>query len=1195
MVMMPCTAPTLCGSRPRGGANAAATLIQAPQSQTGRSGWLGRFCSGAILALSFLLASPSVWGAEPPVDFNRDIRKILSENCFACHGPAAKPMANGKKALRLDLPEVATDAKGGKAAISPGHPERSEMIRRITTSDADDKMPPSDSGKKLTSAQIATLEKWIRQGAPYARHWSYAPPVRPALPSLKPSMASWVKNPIDPFIVERLAQDKLTPSPEADRETLIRRASLDLTGLPPSVEEVDAFLTDRKPGAYERLVDRLLAKPSFGEHWARLWLDQARYADSSGYADDPPRTIWAFRDYVIRALNENKPFDRFTLEQIAGDLLPDGGDEALVATAFHRNTLTNNEGGTNDEEFRNVAVVDRVNTTLAVWMGTTMACAQCHNHKYDPITQEDYFKVFAILNNTADADRTDESPVLPLLSAEQKQQKKELGAEIARLEAVVKTPTEALSREQVEWEAHLQAPLVWETLAVQSARSQEGAAVQISEDNSVHFAKAGKTDVYTLTLPIREPRKLIALGIEALPEESLPGGPVGHGDGNFVLSRLSATVVPPQGSTTSARYVRVELPGEAKFLSLAEVQVFSGSNNIALRGDARQSSTAFGGNATLAIDGNTDGQYEKAKSTTHTEQSKNPWWELDLKSIQPIDRIAIWNRTDGVGDRLAGFKLILLDAQRKPVWEQTVAAAPTPSAELRPDGSRPIPFSQAVADFSQKDFDASQILNNGDVKNRGWAIAPRHHEAHALTLVAQEPTVLSPGSNLVIRLEQLSQYAHTTLARLRIRTTADPRAAEIARIPADVLTALKLAPEKRTGAQKEAIRSHFLTLAPGLKKERDALASARQQLEGIKPYTTVPVLRELSGDQRRKTFVQKRGNWMDLGAQVSEGLPSAFNQATAPSNRMDRVALARWLVDRSNPLTARVEVNRLWESLFGIGIVRTSEEFGSQGEPPSHPALLDWLAVELMDHGWNVKHILRLMATSATYRQSSKVSPELAASDPENRLLARGPRFRLSAEMVRDQALSVAGLLSPKMYGPPVKPLQPSTGLSAAFGSGIDWETSKGEDQYRRALYTTWRRSNPYPSMATFDAPNREVCTVRRERSNTPLQALVTLNDPVYLEAAQALGQRVMQGGKTTQERLRYGFRLCLARPPSTAELTKVTHLLEAARERFAKEPEKATAFAGKKVNEGTPVADAAAWTVIGNVLLNLDEMLMKR
>jgi mono/diheme cytochrome c family protein len=789
--------------------------------------------------------------AQGTVSFNRDIRPILSNTCFGCHGPDDKAR---KADLRLDTEDGLFGDRGDHAVVVRGKPEQSEMIARITASEPAKRMPPRKSGKKLTPQEIDLIARWIKQGAPFARHWAYSKPIRPALPKVKDS--NWPKNPIDSFLLSRLEREGLRPSPEADRYALIRRLSLDLTGLPPALEEVDAFVNDRDPEAYEKLVDRLLAKTAYGEHWAHLWLDLARYADSAGYADDPLRTIWLFRDYAIRALNANKPFDQFTIEQIAGDLLPNPTREQLIATAFHRNTLTNNEGGTDREEFRNVAIVDRVNTTMAVWMGTTINCAQCHNHKYDPITQEEFFRFFALFNNTADADRPDEAPVLSIFTGPQEEERKKWQAEIARLEAELRAPRPVTKAGQTKWES-------------------------------------------------------------------------------IVLERLGTPLVRTQ------------------------------------------------------------------------------------------DELARRNRM--------------------------------PPLELRP-------------------------INR--------------------------------------RLGELSK-----------------------------------------------------------------------KLDELKPVT-VPIMRELPQGQRRVTKIQHRGNFLDVGKVVSEGTPAAFPALPEGAPR-SRLTLAKWLVDENNPLTARVIVNRYWEQIFGIGIVATSEEFGAQGELPYHPELLDWLATELVRLNWDLKAFLKQLVTSAAYRQSSRVTPDLEQRDPDNRLLARGPRIRLSAEMVRDQALAVSGLLSGKMYGPPVHPPQPALGISAAFGSGIDWQTSTGEDRYRRALYTMWRRSNPYPSMATFDAPNREVCTVRRSRTNTPLQALVTLNDPVYLEAAQALARKIVTGGgSTTPERARYAFRLCLSRPPHDSELARLVQLYEQAFGRLQPQPEQARKLAAES---GGPPAELAAWTVVGNVLLNLDEMLMKR
>jgi mono/diheme cytochrome c family protein len=768
------------------------------------------------LMLPLLLLFPvTAVAAEPPVDFNRDIRGILSNNCLQCHGPDEQERKGGTDGLRLDLRDDALADLGGYAAIVPGDPAKSALWERITSADPDLRMPPPGSGKKLSARERELVRRWIEGGANYARHWSYEPPVRPPVPQV--ANAAWPRTPVDFFILSRLEREGLTPQSEADRYALARRLSLDLTGLPPTFAEADEFVNDASPDADQRYVDRLLKQEAYGEHWARLWLDLARYADSAGYADDPPRTIWAYRDYVIRAFNHNTPFDQFTIDQIAGDLLPKPTEDQLIATAFHRNTLTNNEGGTNDEEFRNVAIVDRVNTTFAVWMGTTITCAQCHSHKYDPITQTEFFQVFAILNQTEDADRRDESPLYELWTPETRQKK-----------AAVETELQALS---------------------------------------------------------------------ALPND------------------------PPS--------------------------------------------------AVIAIE----------------------------------------------------------------------------------------------------------------------------------------------------------------TARLR------------------------------------------------------------KQLDSLKPYTTVPIQRELAEAQRRKTQLQHRGNFLDLGPEVGPGVPAAFHPL--PDDRpADRLALAHWLVDRRNPLTARVQVNRLWEQLFGIGLVATSEEFGSQGEPPSHPELLDWLAVEFMDSGWDQQHILRLLVTSAAYRQSSQVTPELFQRDPDNRLLARGPRFRMSAEMIRDQTLAVSGLLSQKLYGPPTRPVQPKLGVNAAFGGAVDWQTSDGEDRHRRGLYTTWRRSNPYPSMATFDAPNREVCTLRRARTNTPLQALVTLNDPVYVEAAQALAKRTLAAEGATTDKAAFVFRTALIRPPTSEETTRLAALWDRARSHLATNPAHAAKLAG---SDGPDVVDLAAWTVVCNAVLNLDEMFMPR
>jgi len=1150
----------------------------------------------ALVLMVSVFSVTSVMAADPVVDFNRDIRPILSNSCFKCHGPDEKERQVG---LRLDTRDgAAAKLDSGKVAIVIGKPDESELIRRITATNPDEQMPPKGHGKKLDPRDVELFRTWIKQGAKFAKHWSYEAPVRPAVPEMKPDSSNakvQIVNPIDNFILARLQREGLKQSPEADRYALGRRVALDLTGLPPTFEEIESFAKDTDPKAYEKFVDRLLAKESYGEHWARQWLDLARYADSAGYADDPARTIWGYRDWVIKAFNKNMPFDQFTIEQLAGDLLPNATEEQLIATAFHRNTLTNNEGGTNDEEFRNVAIVDRVNTTMATWMGTTIACAQCHTHKFDPITQEEFFKLFAILNQTEDADRGDESPRLDLFTDEQRKQKAQWLADVTRLETETAAITPAIVDSQSKWDAAFPRMLTWRSLKPSSARSQNGVTLTSTDDGVVRADKAAKTDTYTLELPLTV-GKLQAVRLETLPDAALPGQGAGFGGGNFVLSKVSATITPPNGTRLNGRFVRVELPGKGRFLHLAEVQVFRGADNVALKGTAKQISTDFGGEAKFAIDGNTDGDYAK-NSVSHTASADAPWWEVDLGGEQAIDRVVLWNRTDaGTEERMRNFRVVVLNEKHEPIWTKDMVDPPKPSSEFALSGVRAVPFASAFSDFDQAPgFEAKVVL--APQANKGWAVGGQIQQPHTLTLIASTPVEIADGSTLTITLEQNSSFVDHTLGKFRLSVTDDPRAVDVAKITAPVLAILNASAATRTEAQKTELSKFYLTIAPELAAAREQLAATRKSLADLKPATTVPIFRELAADKRRKTNIQLRGNFMDLGKEVTPGVPAAFHPLPEGST-LDRLGLAKWLVDTRNPLTGRVLANRYWETIFGNGLVRTSEEFGSQGEPPTHPELLDWLATEVVALKWDLKAFLKVIVTSATYRQSSKVSPELLDRDPENFLLARGPRFRLSAETIRDQALAVSGLLSPKMYGPPVKPPQPSMGLSAAFGSGIDWQTSAGDDKFRRAIYTTWRRSNPYPSMMAFDATNREVCTVRRARTNTPLQALVTLNDPVYIEAAQAIARRMAKSGSSSAEKLRTCFELCLSRPPTADEVADLVKLYEQARERFSKDVDKAKRLATNPLGplpEGADPVDLAAWTLVGNVMLNLDEMLMRR
>jgi mono/diheme cytochrome c family protein len=1167
---------------PRLGVPLAVSGIARPKHRNRVEQFLHR---GALLATVALLVAAGPGTPAPgdsPVDFNRDVRPILANHCLLCHGPDAK---NRKGDLRLDRREGALADRGGYAAVVPGKPDKSELFRRVSSKDSDEVMPPSKTGKKLTKVQVDLLRRWIAEGAEYAPHWSFVKPARPALPAV--SDPKWPRNEIDRFLLSRLEKEGLKPSPQADPYALVRRVTLDLTGLPPALEDVDRFVKDADPAAYENLVDRLLKSPGFGERWAKVWLDLARYADSQGYAEDRPRTIWLYRDWVIRALNDNLPYDRFTLEQLAGDLLPNPTELQLQATAFHRNTLTNTEGGTDDEEFRNAAIVDRVNTTLQVWMGLTVNCAQCHDHKYDPITQEEFYRLFAFLNQTEDNDAADDRPFLSIYTEEQKRQKKRWEDDIARLEAELKKDSPELDAARKRWEEALAGTVAWSVLRPAEAKSSGPGPIRTADDGSVVAEGGPGAETYTLrALP--QARSVTALRLESL-------GPGRGPDGGFILSRLSLSLAPSDARGPEARFVRVELPGKQKMLHVAEVQVLSGGENAALKGKASQSSTDFGGEAKRAIDGNTNGDYFAANSVTHTAVEENPWWEVDLGKALPVDRVVLWNRTDGGNEimaRIKGFRIKLLDEARKPVQERKVDTVPSPKEEWRIDGVREVAF-RAV--HAPRGYGANYLLANSNPAKNGWSVDPKAGKEHEVLVALEKPLSFPAGSALLFRLEHGSG---APLGRFRLSVTDDAAAAAGIELPDDVRAILAKPAAGRSKDEGARVAAYHRTVAPELAPTRDGLASVRKQLEALKPSATVPVLRELAEGRRRKTHVQERGNFLVKGKEVSEGVPSILPPLPegAPRNRL---GLALWLVHPDNPLTARVAVNRTWEQIFGQGLVTTSEDWGVRGELPTHPELLDWLATEFVRLNWDVKALIRLLVTSAAYRQSSAVTPAMVAKDPSNRLLGRGPRVRLPAEDVRDQALAAAGLLSSRVGGPSVYPYRPKMGLNAAFSSSLDWETSKGEDRFRRALYTFWRRSIPYPSMATFDAPDRNVCTIRRVATNTPLQALVTLNDPVYVEAAQGLARKIAaEGGAGARERAAYGFRRCLARPPREAEIARLVALYEEARARYLQDPAKAKAMATDPLGpapEGADLADLAAWTVVSNVLLNLDELFLKR
>ncbi|MDB4384291.1 DUF1553 domain-containing protein, partial [Akkermansiaceae bacterium] len=701
--------------------------------------------------------------------------------------------------------------------------------------------------------------------------------------------------------------------------------------------------------------------------------------------------------------------------------------------------------------------------------------------------------------------------------------------------------------------------------------------------------KTAKTDGYSIEASSNL-KQITALKIEALAYEKLDGGGPGRKE-NFVLNEVALSSG-GKSSSKRGRFVRIELPGNSKIIHVAEVQTFDTAGvNVALKGKAKQSTTGYGGDARLAIDGNTNGIFT-AKSTTHTNDGdKAPYWEVDLGAEYDLSRLAVWNRTDNkLQSRLDGFKLSVLDAKRVPVWEQTFAKAPKREQAVALDGAQRGSFASASATYEQKDFSAPSAIDGSPASQSGWAVGGATGKDHHAVFRLAKPL---PGGALKIGLAQM--YPDHAIGRFRISVTdaAEPAPA----LPHAITAILAVPAAKRDAAARAALFAHYVKVNPAALRSREKIAALKKQIAALKPGTTVPIMRELPKAKHRKTHIQLRGSYLSLGEEVGPGVPKVFGSLPEGENS-DRLAMARWLVDRENPLTARVVANRFWENLFGVGIVLTSEEFGSQGERPSHPELLDWLAVEFMDKGWDVKKFLRLLVSSSAYRQNSHVTDDMAARDPDNRLVARGPRVRLSAEMIRDQALAVAGLLSSKMYGAPVRPPQPNLGLRAAFGGGTDWQTSSGEDKFRRGLYTSWRRSSPYPSMATFGAPNREVCTVRRGTTNTPLQALVTLNDPVYIEAAQALARRMAAHQGSIADRIGLGFRLTLARSPKEVESARLIALYDSTRTKYAADKKLAKEMATNPIGPipgGGDVVELATLTVVANILLNLDETLMKR
>lgn len=911
------------------------------------------------------------------------------------------------------------------------------------------------------------------QAAEPQKHWAYIKPSKPTLPEVKNK--GWVRNPIDAFILSRLEKEGLTPSPEADRAVLLRRVYLDLIGLPPSSREVDEFLADQSPDAFEKVVDRLLASPQYGERWARPWLDLARYADSHGYEKDRPRVMWKYRDWVVNALNADMPFDRFTTEQLAGDMLPspedrDQANDQLIATGFHRNTMLNQEGGVDDEEARWETIIDRVSVTSTVWLGSTIGCAQCHNHKYDPFSQKEFYKLFAFFDSheysilvMPGSEGWVIEPELELPTPEQAEKRARLQSSIRDLEYKLKTQTPELDAAMQKWESDLIAePSNWSILNPSDFKSSGKAHLDKLDDHSV-LASGEQTsrEIYTIVAPAPAIRRdgLTGLRLEAMADSRLPlGGPGRDPYGNFVLSGVELALA-PAGDLSKAQPVKLKD-------ALA--------NDLAGRLDAKQ----------LFRD---------------DEQATGNGWAIDATR-------------DDV--RLNREIVFTFDKQLKP----------------------------------------------------------------------------AEGSVFVIKIKQISKVVGQGLGRFRFSTTESDTPGFLMSLPA------RFRPLLQSPSANGFLAEQFRSTTPLLDPDRARLRSLRAEIEGL-GIIKAQIMREKDSFERPSTSLRVRGNYLTRGEKVYAATPAVLHPWPEDS-AYNRLGLARWLMSPENPLTARVTVNRFWEQIFGRGIVETSEDFGSQGAAPSHKDLLDWLAVDFRENGWGMKRIHRLIVTSATYRQSSNTTPALQERDPYNRLLAHGPRFRLDAEAIRDSALAVSGLLSRKMGGPPVYPVQPEgVWMNPYDGTAIKWTPSRGEDLHRRSLYTFLRRTAPYPMMTTFDATSREFCTVRRVRTDTPLQALGLLNDEAMFEAARALARRMLtEVGGDLRARLRYGFRLAVVRTPSDAELDRLEALCRSQLEIYRKDEAGARKIAKGVVAEdhAGDAAEVAALTMAANVLLNLDEMVTK-
>jgi hypothetical protein len=1148
----------------------------------------------ALVAL-LLLASLTVATfatPKPPMpskpDFNRDVRPILSNSCFKCHGPDDNKRQAG---LRLDTPE------GAKSVLKSG-----SFLKRIVAQDSL-QMPPKEANKPLTDAQKAILSAWVKSGAKYETHWAFVPP-KPAPPAPNNGSA------IDRHIAAKLALLGLKIQSESDKYTLIRRVGLDLIGLPPTITETEAFIKDKSSNAYEKLVNRLLASPHYGERWGRKWLDLARYADTNGYEKDKPRTVWAWRDWVVDAINSDMPFDQFTIKQLAGDMLPNATAADRIATGFHRNTMLNEEGGIDPLEYRYYSVVDRMATTGATWMGLTVQCAQCHTHKYDPVTQKEYYQLMAFLDNA-------DEPEIEVPDAKIKAKREEIEREIAKKEAALpeKFP--------------IQTAITWQASKTEIAKVSSGAMTTLAPDGAVLVSgPVPDTDTYTTNV-LGDETPVSAIRLETLTDKSLGNnGPGRTPHGNFVLTEVEvfadgkpikltrAEVDAAQEGFSAQNAIdgnpktgwAIQIPGVMWNVNRTatfhlEKPIIAKNWSIALRQDYGGQHTIGKfklslGNAENQPNTNPKEKFNAAFAAWQTEKAKNAvkWTVLrptSAKSNLPLLTIQPDNSIFVSGDQTKR-DVFDLSFQNIPKNVTAMRLEALPDELLPQHGPGRISYEGPLGDFhlSTLTIAGAKIVKatatTGNAQNAidtnpqtAWNINGGQGKAHTAVFVFDKPL----SSNSLALQMVFEMYYAANLGKFRI-SVATQNAPTLALAP-NVEAALTTPEGQRTAAQEALLLREFVRTAPELASSRAEIESLRRTMPD---YTTTLAFSERPAENPRPTFVHHRGEFLQTTARVTAGLPRVIAPKSGVQNRLQ---FAQWLVSSQNPLTARVIVNRQWAALFGRGIVKTTEDFGYQGEMPTHPELLDDLAWRFMhEDKWSLKKLHKRIVMSRAYRQSSVISPEAMRKDPENRLLSRAPRVRLDAEVVRDVALAESGLLSRKRGGPPVFPPQPAGVTTEGAYGPLAWNVSVGEDRYRRGLYTFAKRTAPYAMFQTFDAPSGEATCPRRDSSNTPLQALTLLNDAVFFEAAQALGKKASQRIGTDSEKTTYLFQRILTRPPTKREQTTLLSFLNAQRKRLQNGELNAKPIAGIANNGDREVA---AWTTMARAVFNLDEAIVKR